>query len=107
MTTLLDHPATVPAAEVTDRNPARFPALTVADRCDAAASKYLQEVTGRFECGSQAFVRVVVTETQHLLFCVHDYRKHAPKIAEDGHEVIDQSASINEKPTDPESSAGF
>lgn len=110
MTAVLQHPATVPAhdAETTEaKHPARFGKLTAKDRCEAPVSPILFKATGNRACGAQAFVRVVVTEEQHLLFCVHDYRKHAPYIASKAFEVIDESATINAKPTDPSQSQGF
>lgn len=112
MAAALDSPArptqqSAPVEHPSGPNPNRFPALTHADRCDDLVSKELREATGNKHCGAQAFMRAVVTEETHLLFCAHHGRKQMPALTAQGIEVIDESAKINSKPTDAKASNGF
>jgi hypothetical protein len=55
--------------------------LTAADRCDA--------------CGAQAYIRVVVNNSE-LLFCAHHGRKHQEKLAAIAESWHDESARLFE-----------
>jgi hypothetical protein len=55
--------------------------LTAADRCDA--------------CGAQAYIRVVVNNSE-LLFCAHHGRKHQEKLAAIAESWHDESARLLE-----------
>lgn len=58
------------------------PQLTAADRCDA--------------CGAQAYIRVVVNNSE-LLFCAHHGRKHQEKLAAVAQSWHDESARLFEE----------
>ncbi|RNE62344.1 DUF7455 domain-containing protein [Cryobacterium tepidiphilum] len=58
------------------------PQLTAADRCDA--------------CGAQAYIRVVVNNSE-LLFCAHHGRKHQEKLAAIAQSWHDESARLFEE----------
>lgn len=104
---VLDHPATVPATEAPAPETV-YPDLTHQDRCDDLVSKILRDNTdGNKYCGAQAFMRAIVTEDQHLVFCAHHGRKQMPALAKAGIRVIDESGKINHKPTDASASNGF
>lgn len=53
--------------------------LTAADRCDA--------------CGAQAYIRVVVNNSE-LLFCAHHGRKHQEKLAAIAESWHDESSRL-------------
>jgi hypothetical protein len=55
--------------------------LTAADRCDA--------------CGAQAYIRVVVKNSE-LLFCAHHGRKHQEKLAAIAESWHDESSRLLE-----------
>jgi hypothetical protein len=55
--------------------------LTAADRCDA--------------CGAQAYIRVVVKNSE-LLFCAHHGRKHQEKLASIAESWHDESSRLLE-----------
>ncbi|MDJ0377666.1 hypothetical protein [Cryobacterium sp. PH31-L1] len=55
--------------------------LTAADRCDA--------------CGAQAYIRVVVKNSE-LLFCAHHGRKHQEKLATIADSWHDESSRLLE-----------
>ena len=55
--------------------------LTAADRCDA--------------CGAQAYIRVVVNNSE-LLFCAHHGRKHQEKLAAIAESWHDESSRLLE-----------
>lgn len=74
--------------EVTD-SPTRD--LTVQDRCD--------------RCKAQAFYVGLLTldnSELEILFCGHHGRNHTPALVEQGWTVLDFTARINEKPTNPD-----
>lgn len=108
---VLDHPATKPTATDEPTSPVEvpkaYPALTAKDRCESPVSKILRDATNNRECGAQAFMRAVVTEDSHLLFCAHHGRVQMPALAEAGIRVVDESGQINAKPTDASASNGF
>ena len=108
---VLTHPATVATTGTVEAPAAAaksYPALTAKDRCDDLVSKVLRDATdGNKQCGAQAFMRAVVTEDQHLLFCAHHGRRQMPALANAGIRVIDESGQINDKPTDASTSNGF
>jgi len=57
-----DRETAVPSAGLADT-----PLMNAAHRCD--------------RCGAQAYVRVLLSGRQELLFCAHHYRPHAPVLA--------------------------
>ena len=61
-----------------------MPPLVLADRCD--------------RCGSQAFVRVFIGESE-LMFCGHHYTKHEAGLAGSATHVQDERHTINKAPS--------
>ncbi|MDP4014435.1 MAG: hypothetical protein U0990_05095 [Candidatus Nanopelagicales bacterium] len=51
--------------------------LSAADRCD--------------RCGAQAYVRVLLTSGQDLIFCAHHFSEHSTVLSGIAAEVIDES----------------
>ena len=67
-------------------------ALTLADRCDAAAvSGGANGRTGRGACGAQAFVRAVLPSGNDLVFCAHHGREHEVALAAAGATIHDEA----------------
>lgn len=56
--------------------------LAATDRCD--------------RCGAQAYVRVVLTGGQDLLFCSHHWNSHAEKLRPVASEIVDETHRLNE-----------
>ena len=57
-----------------------IPDLTLMDTCD--------------QCGSAAYVRVAVTDSQHLDFCGHHYAEHAMTLLAAGYRVLDRRGLV-------------
>jgi hypothetical protein len=71
-------------------------ALTLADRCDAAAVLGGGNGrTGRGPCGAQAFVRAVLPSGNDLIFCAHHGREHEVALAAAGATIHDETIKIN------------
>lgn len=69
-------------------DPDALPDLEPRDRCD--------------RCPSQAYVRVRMPSGLELLFCGHDYAKHADALATSGAKVRDERARLLETYSDVE-----
>lgn len=63
------------------------PEPTALERCD--------------RCGAQAYIVAAKDGKDRLLFCAHHGRKHAPVLLATGHEILDYTYLINDKPTSP------
>jgi hypothetical protein len=60
-----------------------FSILSAADRCD--------------QCGSQAYVLVILPGDLALTFCGHHWNKHAEKLIEIAEDIVDETDKLRQK----------
>jgi len=60
-----------------------FSILSAADRCD--------------QCGSQAYVLVILPGDLALTFCGHHWNRHAEKLIEIAEDIVDETDKLRQK----------